>query len=269
MKDTLSDFELNLFPSHKIFNTMGYSKDQEGIAKRYISEKKGWDLHLSNTRKFIIECLEENAPKKVSILGSGWLLDIPAEYLMNNCKEVVFYDIRHPRQILHKYRDHSVFRFVKMDLTGGIIDYIYRQREITENELTILEELLAKQRNFLPFNTDFIVSVNILNQLDILIVDYLKLKKKFIDKKSIIQLRSMIQENHVKLLKTGPSCMITDYEEIHFKEEMILQKNSLLYCEIPENMIAKKWVWDFDLNKQYKQGYNTRMNVMAVKFYIV
>jgi hypothetical protein len=100
-----------------------------------------------------------------------------------------------------------------MDLTGGIIDYIYWQREITENELTILEELLAKHRNFLPFKTD--------------------------------------------------------YEEIHFKDEMVSQKNSLIYCDIPEKMIVKKWVWDFDLSKQYKQGYNTRMNVMAVKFYIV
>ncbi len=76
----------------------------------------------------------------------------------------------------------------------------------------------------------------------------------------------MIQRNHVKLLKTKPSCMVTDYEEIHFKDEMVSQKNSLIYCDIPEKMITKKWVWDFDLSKQYRQDYNTRMNVMAVKF---
>jgi len=105
MKNSLSDFKLNLFPLQRSLRKMGYFKDQEGIARRYISEKSNGDNHLTNTKKFIFNCLEENRSKKVSILGSGWLLDIPVEYLLKNFKEVVFYDIRHPRQILHKFKD--------------------------------------------------------------------------------------------------------------------------------------------------------------------
>ncbi|MGD2034920.1 MAG: hypothetical protein PVF73_07685 [Bacteroidales bacterium] len=245
---------------------IGFKNDQEGMAKRYISERENWEVHLSNTKRFITDCLEEHRVKNVSIMGSGWLLDVPVSYLSDNPDKVVFYDIRHPGQIIHRYGEQSNFHFVEIDLTGGVIDYLLRLKTITGEDIIRLNESLSRSGFFLPYKTDYLVSVNLLNQLDILVADYLEKTNKITKKKMITTIRSIIQENHLRLLKTLPSCMVTDYEKVSLNENGVPVKcKSLIYCNIPHDKVVKEWEWDFDMNKNYDPGYNTRMRVMAVK----
>jgi len=85
--------------SDQLLRKMEYISDQRGIINRYINEGKNWNLHLENTKKYIINSTKTKNKENVAILGSGWLLDLPLSFLNENFKTIYLVDIYHPRQI--------------------------------------------------------------------------------------------------------------------------------------------------------------------------
>jgi hypothetical protein len=246
---------------------MGITDDQEGIMRRYIREAGNWTTHLERTKKFIISAVTSGQAETVAVLGSGWMLDVPADFLLKNFKEVIFCDISHPRQIIKKYGKYPNAGFISIDLTGGLIERAYRIVKAKKNAgADHLQELLKDSIFELPFSADYIVSVNLLNQLDILIVDYLKGKLRM-EKSGIEFLRGKIQKNHLHLLPSGHSCLVTDYEEVHISsngEEA--ESVPLLFCELPEGTHRESWIWEFDTHRTYDPLWNTRLKVKALRF---
>jgi len=258
---------LKLYPSQRILKKMGLIQDQDGIMKRYLNEGENWESHIKNTSDFIKECLTGSGAKSVSILGSGWMLDIPQRFLADNFELVLFYDLRHPRQLKHKYRKQRNFQFIEMDLTGGILEKAYRvlngKRKVNISNLE--EELIVPPLKF-PIYSDFIVSVNILNQLDILIVDYLKGKIE-IPNTIIERLRRNIQQNHLNILEPGKSLLITDFEEISLDSDREkLGSKPLIYTALPQPKKQNQWTWKFDTQFTYHQNCLTNFEVMALMF---
>ena len=64
-----------------ILKKMGYLADQYEIIHRYHREQGGWDSHLKNCREYITKKGTKHNVKEITILGSGWLLDVPLELL--------------------------------------------------------------------------------------------------------------------------------------------------------------------------------------------
>jgi hypothetical protein len=251
-------------PSVKVLKKMGLIKDQDGIMKRYLNERGNWNTHLKNTREFITDRLIVSGAKSVSVLGSGWMLDIPQGFLADNFDTVFFYDLRHPRPLKHRYRKQKNFRFIEIDLMGGILEKAYRiGTSKTKIDLDTLEEELSIPSFKLPVDTDYFVSVNILNQLDILVIDYLKSRVNLPDAVADI-LRKKIQQNHLDILPHNRSLLVTDFEEISIDTNGNKTKvKSLIYVSIPEDKIQKRWIWQFDTRMTYRQDCNTSFNVIA------
>jgi hypothetical protein len=265
--DSQLSVELNKYPGQNTLKKMNLFTDQDGILKRYIDEEGGWAAHLNNSKIFIKECLKNQNAKSVSILGSGWLLDVPVHFLAENFEEVVFYDLRHPIEIKHKFRKQSNFKFVDLDITGGVIDQVYMvlntRKKIGFNEL---EQQLIIPTLELPFQSDYIVSLNLLNQLDILIIDYIR-KKINLPDGSENKLRANIQQKHLELMQPGKSCLITDFEEINLDQKNnITGTIPLIFTPISEGLIQEKWIWFFDTQMTYRKNLKTNFNVMALKF---
>ena len=246
---------------------MGFLKDQEGIITRYINEEGNWEAHLRHTKGFITDVVKKYKPESVSILGSGWLLDVPIEFLAANCKSICLYDIRHPAQIRHRLRRFKNVAFVECDLTGGFISEIFNTVELfrkTQKKVPV-EDL--KLNNFIPDpETDYTISVNLLNQLDILIIDYLK-KFSIYSDPEIEKIRARIQNSHIGSMKPGSSLLITDYQEILFDtNNKQVDKHSLVYTKLPEGKSRKYWDWDFDTNMTYYDRKKTKFKVVGIEF---
>lgn len=256
-----------LYPSGNILRKMGIADDQDGIMRRYIREAGNWAAHLERTKKFIISAVTSVRTETVVVLGSGWMLDVPAEFLLQNFKKVMFCDIRHPKPVVQKYRKYPNAEFISIDLTGGLIERAYRivkEKKITGTDQ--LQELLKDSIFELPFRADYIVSVNLLNQLDILIVDYLKGKLRM-EQQGIEFLRENIQKNHLHLLPLQHSCLVTDYEEVHISSTgKEAESVPLLFCGLPEGSYSESWIWEFDTHRTYNPRWNTRFRVKAIRF---
>ncbi|MCQ2959860.1 MAG: hypothetical protein MJ198_06705 [Bacteroidales bacterium] len=247
---------------HSIAKKAGYVTDQMGIQKRYVRENSLWKSHLENTKNFIVEnislCNERNS---VAVLGSGWLLDVPIEELTQKFNDVYLYDIVHPEPVVVKTKKYSNVHLVERDLTGGAIE-LAEQSETFQQFLSYLQEIKCVDWN----QFDMVVSVNILNQLDILLCDFLS-EKFSASEEQLKEVRRIVQQNHINELPNGKSCLIFDYrEENKTVIDNQIQTKDLLYCTLPESSCCREWDWLFDSSQMYHKGKNTILKVKAMTF---
>jgi hypothetical protein len=257
---------MKVIPERQILRKMNFLSDQEGIMSRYLKESENWAPHLNKSRDFIIKCVYNKKISKISILGSGWLLDVPLEELNKLSQKILLIDICHPPQILRKIRDMPRVEAIEMDITGGMIEQIfqlvkkYRKNRI-KPDISMLES-----KGFNPqFNPGFVVSLNILNQLDILLIDYLK-KYSIYKEEEILSLRKHIQQSHLDSITSNNSCLITDFEELVYDQQQLEKRNPLIHIPLPEGKRKSTWEWGFDSQKTYNVGKTTRFNVIAIEY---
>jgi hypothetical protein len=252
-------------PERKILRKMNFLSDQEGIISRFLNERSNWEPHLQKSREFILDWIHGKNISVITILGSGWLLDVPLEELQKKCEKILLVDIFHPPQILRKIRDLSTVEAIQQDITGGMIEQVYHLVE--EFRKTGRKRKVADLHSpgFTPdFNPDFVVSLNILNQLDILIIDYLK-KFSIFTEEEILTLRKKIQQSHIDSLPLDHSCIITDFEELVSQDDRLERVNKLIHVPLPEGKRKATWEWLFDSQKTYYRGKTTRFNVVAIE----
>lgn len=241
----------------------GYVKDQMGIRNRYLREKHNWQSHLDNTRNFILESAQSFEKKgSVAILGSGWLYDVPIEELSQMFESVHLVDIVHPEPVKERMKKLPNVALHTCDLTGNAVHLAMQSATFDE-----FMSHLPESKTGIDFDAyDMVVSVNLLNQLDIILCDYLQ-KRFRVGESQLQHVRRLIQQQHVDYLPKGKSCLVTDYLEIETPvggSESV--QKQLLYCKLPETATFKEWNWVFDTNQRYSVKNNTTFKVKAVCF---
>ncbi|HAX94130.1 MAG TPA: hypothetical protein DCY25_09355, partial [Bacteroidales bacterium] len=83
----------------RVLNRMGYYNYQRGLIYHHLDEEGSWNSHLGNCRAFILKAMELRKPSKVTVLGSGWLLDLPLKEMAETGAEICLVDIVHPPEV--------------------------------------------------------------------------------------------------------------------------------------------------------------------------
>ena len=251
----------------KIIRRMGFVRDQEGIMNRYIGEPAQWQHHLEKTRSFIAGSFTDSKAESVAVLGSGWLLDVPLNDLRKRFGHVYLVDIHHPPQIRKKIADMERVELVEEDLTGGAIEQVWNL--LRKNKSNIPATRLVEQISLNPplsgIQPDALISVNLLNQLDILLCDHIRRKLPYQQELSV-SFRAAIQNFHLEWLTKKAGCLVTDTAEVRIPFKGEASSKSLLYTDLPDGIRRDSWQWDFDSRGTYHPGARTRMEVQAVEW---
>lgn len=241
----------------------GYVSDQMGIRNRFLRENGNWQSHLDNTRRFIVEAATHTAGRQsVAVLGSGWLYDVPLEQLSGMFGSVTLVDIVHPESVKLKAERLPNVSLVCADLTGGAVLEATRAESFGE-----FLSWLPQASPALSFDSfDLVVSVNLLNQLDILLCDYLK-ERFGVSETELIPVRQLVQQQHIDWLPKHRSCLITDYMQIDKPLNGAPQtQTKLLYADLSAVGPFEEWEWVFDTSQRYSVKNNTFFKVLAVCF---
>jgi len=256
--------KIPFFKSGNYLDDIGYKADQEGIMSRCIREKNNWKEHLKNSSDYIIKfCEQLPADSAIAVLGSGWLLDVPIEYLMEKFSRIYLIDMYHPVQIKHKYKDKTKLVFLEKDLTG----YAFEVGRIANNsdKLHILDALdkLQPTEVLADIKYDALISVNILTQLDSLLCDYISSINYFPAEK-LNTFQQKLQSEHLKLLSGRPACLISDVEEIFLtRKNVVAFRENTLAVHWPLGSYSQSWNWVFDSKYMYHPKYKTNLSVKA------
>lgn len=255
------------FGQKKMVRKMKFISDQAGIINRYLREQENWEPHLNNTRDFVLQSFNNKDIKNLAVLGSGWLLDLPLRELSKKFKKILLVDVFHPPQVVKKAEKYPNVLLYETDLTGGGIKFCWNLRKSQEayREKYILDSFSPSVPD-LPLKPDAFVSLNLLNQLDILLVEFLERKKVPVVDAEIRRFRKTIQQFHLNWITSKPGCLITDTMEVNNGPGNKTEEQPLVHVDLPEGGRREEWIWDFDLSGNYHPGSETRMKVMAMEW---
>lgn len=247
-------------PSRKILRRMDYISDQKGILRRFLREKEEWNHHLSSAGEFILDVLNTHSFNQIVLLGSGWLLDFPIERISKLVQKITLVDVYFPSQIQRKVKNFENVECLALDVTGGYIEAVYTALRASKNDFKT-PRLISPNIN--PEDGKLIISLNILNQLDILLVDYIKSKTNLSEMETLA-LRKHLQEDHLNLLRPHPFILISDCEELLINTQgEIIESRELIFTDLPKTAHFREWEWNFDSHGLYNPDSETRMKVKA------
>ena len=246
-----------------IYKKLGYSTDQEGILRRFLREEQGWRAHLEHSKQCIREFYAGKNYKSIAIFGSGWLLDVPIDDLLRDFEHVYLCDISHPRQITHKYRDCKNLHFVECDITGGYARHIYNCLYKKKNYSAADIFDFVPQPLPLPEKLDCVVSLNMLDQLDNLLLEALEHNLQF-NNEEITRFKSLIQTQHIHLLAAYNYCLICDWEQISTSKIIdFTETKPLVFTKAQLPPCRREWLWEFDSQGNYEPDRSVQFRVKA------
>jgi len=245
--------------------TFGINSDREGIITRYLSEKNNWEAHLQNSKQYILDASKTKDKNIAVILGSGWWLDIPYKELSEIFHKLYFIDISHPNQIIHKAKKYPNIELITADISGTlklVYEIKKHKKEFNINNFNIDVNNFGIPKEIKP---DFIVSLNLLNQLSYFPKHYL-LKHEVISKKEVKIIVEKIEQSHLNNLQKNKSCIIADFYQYEYSFDNILQKEfKRTTVNIPVNSTRKEWIWDFDLSGNFINNKKIKFKVAALQ----
>lgn len=232
-----------------ILHRMGYYNYQRGLIYHHLDEEGSWNSHLKNCRDFILKALDFYKPSKVTVLGSGWLLDLPLKEINDAVTEINLVDIIHPPEVKEQAADLNKVILREEDVSGGLITEVWekaRHRSLF-NKLRSLDEI--KINEYHPqFDPGMIISLNILTQLENLPLEFIK-RRSVKNEESYLRFRKEIQSKHISFLKKHKSVLITDISEIITNNSGNTTENPSVLTDLPEAKLKEEWTWNFDLRK--------------------
>lgn len=237
---------------------LGYIADQQGIINRYLREQGGWDSHLIKTRDFIVEGVRAAKPDIVTILGSGWLLDIPLEELASLCEHINLVDINHPAQVKRKAGILKNVSLIEDDITGGVAGLL---PGAIRNSISAAAIEIPRYKP--DYERGMVVSANLLTQLDMIPADYLAARSDS-SREDLRQFRKRIQEAHIDFLREQTSLLVSDVLEEVWREDEKVEENDLLFTRFPAGKMERQWIWDFDTGGSYYRRSRVLFKVRAV-----
>ena len=199
---------------------------------------------------------------KVTVLGSGWLLDLPLAEMLEKTEKIYLVDIVHPPEVIKQAGNLQNVTIVEQDITGGLIEEVWNKtREFSLFiKLKSLKLLTIPEVTF-DFDPGFVISLNILTQLESQLLDCLK-KRSVVGEEEFMFFRKGIQEKHIDFLKKHRSVIITDYAEVVTKRSGEITTIPSLLAELPRGQFSEEWTWDFDMKG--RENYNSRSVIKVV-----
>lgn len=250
----------------RILSKMGYYDYQNGLIFRHLHQDGAWDTHLGHCRSCILNAFDMFKPEIVTILGSGWLLDLPLAEIAERTGRVYLVDIVHPPDVITQVRKFKNVELVEADVTGGLISEVWEKVKKQSFLKKIRSASQISVPDFSPeFDPGMIISLNILTQLHVLPVEFLKKKSK-IGEAELNSLKKTIQERHIDFLKKNKSVLISDFEEIYTDNEGNDHPVPTLLADVPDGSSKQEWIWDFDIRGSDFYNRKSLMKVVTVTY---
>ena len=219
---------------------LGYLHESIGIRSRYRRCKTAWQPHLENSRSALLESLHACSDFRTALVfGSGLLLDIPLPELANRFENVWLVDLVHLPEVRRAARRHANVRCISCDVTG----FLERLEVMSPNNFD-----LPPPTDFLDDpSIDWVASVNLLSQLPLLPLDWLRKRFPGIDEAILEEWGTRLMRQHLDYLAAFavPACLLADMEQTTYGRNGEVIEHADFAARLGfEHQIFPQWRWD-------------------------
>lgn len=245
---------------------MGYYNYQRGLIYHHLDEEGSWNDHLGKCRSFILNAIESCRPSVVTVLGSGWLLDLPLAEMTEKTGIVNLVDIVHPPEVRDQVKDLRNVVLREDDVSGGLISEVWKKagKRTVFNRMKSIDDIEIIEYNP-KFDPGMVISLNIITQLETLPAALL-IRKSKAGTEGILDFRKKIQFMHLQFLKKHRSVLITDCSEIIRDSSGRVEERTSLLTELPDAVMTEEWTWNFDFKRS---DFYSKKSVFRVKALLI
>lgn len=250
----------------RILHRMGYYNYQQGLIYRHLDQEGGWESHLHNSRRFILKAAAILNPVKVTVLGSGWLLDFPLKEIAEMASEVCLVDIVHPPEVINQVRTLPNVKLKEDDVTGGLIREVWEKcagRTFFKSLRSLCEIRIPEYQP--DEDPGMVVSLNILTQLESLPLACIRKRVKARESEYYL-FRKEIQKKHIDFLNKHESVLITDLSEVVVDNMGKVTEEPSVVTDLPRGRLKEEWTWCFE---DKRPDYYTRRSDFKVLALVV
>ncbi len=245
---------------------MGYYNYQQGLIYRHLNQDEGWKSHEENCRQFILQAIDFRKPDKITVLGSGWLLEVPVAEMAERVKTIILTDIVHPPEVISQTSGLNNISLSGEDITGGLIEEVWKKA----GNRTFLNKLNSLDTIFIPEykpaeDPGLVISVNILTQLEALPEKLLR-KKSRASEEEYLNFRREIQLKHLLFIEKYKGILISDIAEILTDRSGKTTEKETALVKLPEGKVKEEWIWNFDLMRTDYVQKKSVFRVFAIMF---
>ncbi|HEX6957449.1 MAG TPA: hypothetical protein VF194_05630 [Ferrovibrio sp.] len=218
---------------------LGYARSAVSLWSRRRRCAAAWREHEINSRRFVLDFAESCRHRdSLWLLGAGLLADIPLAELSAMFRHVLVFDIALLAQARRKIRRFGNVELRLADITG-IVAPLAEWRAGMPLPIPSDEAL----RDLDPVPPDGIVSLNILSQLPLLPIDYLR--RRNVPQQAAEDFGRQIIRAHLDGLASlsCPVALVSDALRIWRNKagEPVMDESALLGMRLPSPV--KEWNW--------------------------
>jgi hypothetical protein len=254
-------------PCPSPFKAMGYLKELIAMEARSKRCGDAWAPHLRECRAVIEKATEGIGHRKVTVLGSGLLLDFSLDLLADTFDDVVLVDIVHLPAVQKRVGASANVQLVTNDLTGVA--------EATWNHVQqgrsgpLPSPAPSHLTDTGPCgDSDLVVSANLLTQLPLMPLGLLMDKAKGYPDDEMKTFARRIVENHLQFLAAlpGRACLLTETQRVIYGgpngDEMIEEIDPLFGASIPAS--GRKWMWNIAPRPEINPHIDLRFRITGI-----
>ena len=248
----------------RILHRMGYYSYQQGLIYHHLNQQNEWEGHLGHCRGFILKALDIVRPSRVTVLGSGWLMELPLAEMSERIEKISLVDVIHPPEVISQSAGLKNVELSEQDVSGGLIGEVWKKagKRTFFNRLPSLDTIVVPEYEPAQ-DPGMIISVNILTQLEVLPERLLRKKTRAGDDE-FRSFKRKIQESHLRLLKLHPSVLISDVSEVVTAVNGTQTEIKTMLIDLPAARIKDDWIWDFDLTHTDYNRKKSRFKISAI-----
>jgi len=248
-------------PAPKHLKAMGYLRELIAMEARHRRCRTAWAPHLMHCRRLILKAAEGVGRGRVTVLGSGWLYDVPMDELAEAFDEVVLIDVLHMPAVRKRLGPLANVRLLTEDITG-VVEVTFRH--VDENRAGPLP---APRADSGPLaDSDLVVSANVLTQLPLLPVGWLRQWGNKYDEDALKAFARRIVEHHLDLLAALPGrvCLLTETKRVVIadKNEVLHDIDPLFGAKFPYR--GRQWTWDIAPRPELSGRYDLRFRMTGI-----
>ncbi len=250
---------------------MGYLKELISMDARHRRCREAWAPHLRECHDLIGKAMAGIGHRKVTVLGSGLLLDIPVEELAAAFEEVALVDILHLPQVEKRVRAWPNVRLVTLDLTG-VAEATWRH--VTQGRTGPLPVPLASPQADagLYADSDLVVSANLLTQLPLGPMGLVQNRGRGFYDGDVKAFAKRIVGHHLDLLMALPGrvCLLTETERVIIGGsggeggDVVETIDPLFGVELPAAAVRKHWTWDIAPRPEINRHIDLRFRMTGI-----
>lgn len=246
-------------PCHPKVKRMGYLKELIGMDARHRRCRDPWAPHLKHCKNLILEAAQDIPRRRVTVLGSGLLLDIPLRQLADQFDEVVLIDILHMPKIIKRTRTLANVRLLSTDLSG-VAEATWNH--VRQKRTGPLPAPSAETEFFQ--DSDLVVSANLLTQLPLLPMGWLKGGDGHSENDIQAFARAII-DHHLAFLVGLPGrvFLLSETErQIMDGDEMLQDIDPLFGAALPS--CGLKWIWNIAPRPEISASFDLRFRMTGI-----